>query len=285
MREVGLSLLTPNGDIKPFSAFLNDVKAINDRYNHNYLRAEYQQAVAASQMAVRWHEFEKDGDRYDLQYRTANDSRVREEHAILHNIALNRKKYEELKKDPNYKDVEFNPVTGALKATHVGHKEHPNDKKTYFDEKLTGDDLEKECQSEIFRMGGSCILRDESKLLGKGRHATSLDAYINGSLTDIRSITEHGKDYVSQLQAKNKQIGRWNHQNPNEKASTVTLYFHEPSFFSMEKLEESVKGLKKLRKMAPVTNKPTNEFIQVRIKKILVVIRGYDGILVYNVPE
>ena len=88
MREVGLSLLTPNGDIKPFSAFLNDVKAINDRYNHNYLRAEYQQAVAASQMAVRWHEFEKDGDRYDLQYRTANDSRVREEHAILHNTTL-----------------------------------------------------------------------------------------------------------------------------------------------------------------------------------------------------
>ena len=88
LREVGLSLLTPNGDIKPFSTFLNDVKAINDRYNHNYLRAEYQQAVAASQMAVRWHEFEKDGDRYDLQYRTANDSRVREEHAILHNTTL-----------------------------------------------------------------------------------------------------------------------------------------------------------------------------------------------------
>lgn len=88
LREVGLSLLTPNGDIKPFSTFLNDVKAINDRYNHNYLRAEYQQAVAASQMAVRWHEFEKDGDRYDLQYRTANDSHVREEHAILHNTTL-----------------------------------------------------------------------------------------------------------------------------------------------------------------------------------------------------
>ena len=28
----------------------------------------------------------------------------------------------------------------------------------------------------------------------------------------------------------------------------------------MEKLEESVRGLKKLRKMAPVTNEPTNEF-------------------------
>ncbi len=88
MREVGLSLLTPGGDIKPFNTFLADVKAINDRYNHNYLRAEYQQAVAASQMAVHWNEFEKDGDRYDLQYRTAGDDRVREEHAILHNTTL-----------------------------------------------------------------------------------------------------------------------------------------------------------------------------------------------------
>lgn len=88
MREVGLSLLTSNGEIKPFNTFLADVKVINDRYNHNYLRAEYQQAIAASQMAVRWHEFEKGGDRYDLQYRTANDSRVREEHSVLHNTTL-----------------------------------------------------------------------------------------------------------------------------------------------------------------------------------------------------
>ena len=163
-------------------------------------------------------------------------------------IAINRKKYEELKKGPDYKDVEFNPETGALKATHVGHKVHLNDKKTYFDEKLTGDDLEKECQSEIFRMGGSCILRDESKLLANGKEATALDAYINGFLTDIKSVTEPTPLYKNQLNAKNSQLGRWNYQNPNEMASTITLYFHEPSFFSMEKLEESVRGLKKLRK-------------------------------------
>lgn len=88
MREIGLSLTNPDGSIKPFERFLNDVQKINDRYNHNYLRAEYNQAVAASQMAVRWHEFEQDGDRYYLQYRTAGDSHVREEHAILHNTTL-----------------------------------------------------------------------------------------------------------------------------------------------------------------------------------------------------
>lgn len=88
MRELGLSLLTDKGDIKPFNKFLDDALAINAVYNKNYLFAEYKHAVAASQMALRWHEFQKDGDRYNLQYRTAADSRVREEHALLHNTTL-----------------------------------------------------------------------------------------------------------------------------------------------------------------------------------------------------
>ena len=37
--------------------------------------------------------------------------------------------------------------------------------------------------------------------------------------------------------------------------------------------------------MNPAKNEPTDELIHVRIKKILVVIRGNDGILVYNIPK
>ena len=88
MREIGLSMVTDKGDIKPFNLFLNDVKTINNKYNHNYLYAEYNHAVGTSLMAARWLDFEKDSDRYDLQYRTANDDRVREEHALLHNTTL-----------------------------------------------------------------------------------------------------------------------------------------------------------------------------------------------------
>ena len=73
LREVGLSLLTDKGDIKPFDDFLTDVRKINAKYNHNYLYAEYNHAVGASQMAAKWHDFEQDGDRYDLQYRTAGE--------------------------------------------------------------------------------------------------------------------------------------------------------------------------------------------------------------------
>lgn len=88
LREVGLSMLTEKGDIKPFNDFLTDVKQINAQYNHNYLYAEYNQALAAAQMAAKWHDFEQDGDRYNLQYRTAGDDKVREEHAILHGTTL-----------------------------------------------------------------------------------------------------------------------------------------------------------------------------------------------------
>ena len=88
LREVGLSLLTDKGDIKPFETFRRDVETVNNRYNHNYLYAEYNHAVGASLMASRWQQIEKDGDRYDLQYRTAQDDRVREDHAILHGTTL-----------------------------------------------------------------------------------------------------------------------------------------------------------------------------------------------------
>ncbi len=88
LREVGLSLVTDKGDIKPFETFRRDVEAVNNRYNHNYLYAEYNHAVGSSLMAARWQQIEADGDRYDLQYRTAQDDRVREDHAILHGITL-----------------------------------------------------------------------------------------------------------------------------------------------------------------------------------------------------
>ena len=88
LREVGLSMLTDKGDIKPFNDFLADVKRINEQYNHNYLYAEYNHAVGAAQMAAKWHDFEQDGDRYYLQYRTAGDDKVREEHAALNGTTL-----------------------------------------------------------------------------------------------------------------------------------------------------------------------------------------------------
>lgn len=88
LKEASMLLKDDDGGFKPFDRFRRDVEAIDSTYNKNYLAAEYEFAVASSQMAVRWKDLEKDGDRYDLQYRTAGDDRVRPEHAALNGITL-----------------------------------------------------------------------------------------------------------------------------------------------------------------------------------------------------
>ncbi|AGB29740.1 phage putative head morphogenesis protein, SPP1 gp7 family [Prevotella dentalis DSM 3688] len=88
LREVGLSMLDAKGNIKPFGDFLKEVTAINEKYNKNYLDAEYHHAVRSVEMANKWIQFKEDGDRYDLQYRTAEDSKVRTSHQQLDRITL-----------------------------------------------------------------------------------------------------------------------------------------------------------------------------------------------------
>ena len=88
LSEVGLSLTNEDGSTKSWPDFYNDVKAIDGQYNGNYLYAEYNHAVHSAQMAVKWHEWEKDGERYNLQYRTAGDERVREAHRQLDGVTL-----------------------------------------------------------------------------------------------------------------------------------------------------------------------------------------------------
>ena len=76
------------GGFKSFDRFLQDVQAINASYNQNWLYAEYNFATASTQMAAKWADIERDGDKYDLQYRTALDGLVRPEHAALEGITL-----------------------------------------------------------------------------------------------------------------------------------------------------------------------------------------------------
>lgn len=82
------SLLDENGNRKPFERFLKDAQTINETYNKNYLRAEYDFVHSSALMAAKWEEFAEDGDRYHLQYRTVGDGKVRPEHAALDGITL-----------------------------------------------------------------------------------------------------------------------------------------------------------------------------------------------------
>jgi SPP1 gp7 family putative phage head morphogenesis protein len=85
--EASKLLLDDKGNLKPFSQLSHEYDKLNIAYNKNYLEAEYEFAVGSSQMAAKWNDF-ADNDRYELQYRTAGDNRVREEHAALNGTTL-----------------------------------------------------------------------------------------------------------------------------------------------------------------------------------------------------
>lgn len=88
LNEAFPSLIDENGNRKSFERFLNDVRKIDETYNSNYLRAEYNFVQTSATMAAKWEEFSRYGDRYNLQYRTVGDDKVRPEHAALNRVTL-----------------------------------------------------------------------------------------------------------------------------------------------------------------------------------------------------
>lgn len=89
LNEAFPSMVDPDtGQRKPFERFLNDVQKIDETYNANYLHSEYNFVAASAAMAAKWEQFQQDGDRYYLQYRTAHDDKVRPEHAALEGVTL-----------------------------------------------------------------------------------------------------------------------------------------------------------------------------------------------------
>ena len=88
LNEAFPSMLDDNNELRPFEDFLNDVQKVNNTYNGSYLKTEYNFARQSSLAAARWKQFEKDGNRYNLQYRTAYDDRVRTSHRKLEGITL-----------------------------------------------------------------------------------------------------------------------------------------------------------------------------------------------------
>ena len=358
--EASRLLKDDDGNFKPFEQFRRDVEAIDSTYNRNYLQAEYNFAAAASQMAVKWKEWEQDGDDYDLQYRTAGDDRVREEHAALDGITLppsdpfwnsylppngwncrcttvqvrkgkypqsdpeeaaargaactarpkqqifrfnpgkqqkifppkhpyfpkgcgncsykrlaegkdtpqcqacrtlvkvqendikrreeNRREYERLKKDPNYKYVKYDETSGAVRAEHKGHIVHDKKEERFFKELtkngkgLTSTQLERCCQSNIFGMGHTAILQNEKTYRPDGTQLPALDLNLDGKLMDIASITT-AKRYGNALMAKNRQMGNVKRQTGVE-SDSVCLYFHNPNCFSESQLLNDIEWYK-----------------------------------------
>ena len=88
LKEASELLRDSQGRVKSFNKFYQDVSAIRQKYNRNWLHAEYNFAVSSAQMASQWAEYQQDEEMANLQYRTALDDKVRPEHAALEGVTL-----------------------------------------------------------------------------------------------------------------------------------------------------------------------------------------------------
>lgn len=87
LRDLTLALQDENGKLREFSEFKEIASTIVDKYNSTWLKTEYDFAVAASQSAARWTEFEKEADLIpNLKYQTVGDDHVRASHQVLDGI-------------------------------------------------------------------------------------------------------------------------------------------------------------------------------------------------------
>ena len=87
MRDLTLALKDENGKLREFTNFKEQAEQICEKYNETWLRTEYNLAVASSQNAARWVEFEKEATVIPyLQYQTVGDGNVRDSHAVLDGI-------------------------------------------------------------------------------------------------------------------------------------------------------------------------------------------------------
>ena len=187
--------------------------------------------------------------------------------------------YLQLTKDKEYRDVEFDPETGGIKASHIGHKRNSTKERYFGEEKLTAHALEEECADTLFHAGHKVIFLDESKHDRNGRPFSALDMSVDGVVMDIRSITMDKDNYVNALTAKNKQLEKYNLRSDVERADSLCLYFHDSTMFSDARIKASIRSYNRI--MEADAKEQGQEVKQIR--KLVVVLRGERKVRHYDV--
>ena len=199
----------------------------------------------------------------DILAKCMNDATI-EEH---------RKAFDELVASGNYTETEFNPLTGAYKAIHIGHISHDNpNEDRYFAERLSATQLEKLCQDSLFNAGHTAILLDEITKATNGNILPALDLQMDGRLMDIRSITENNKHTIrNALYKKNDQIRRYQ-EATGHTSDTVCLYFYAPSLFNEKRIK---KGISEYSKMVGENRR--------NIKHVVCVVNNESHVFEYDI--
>ncbi|GGG33326.1 phage portal protein family protein [Hymenobacter glacieicola] len=82
------ALLVDGGQVSAFPSFKKEALKLHEDYNIQWLKTEYDTAVATGQMAAKWVGFQENKDKYFLKYTTSGDDRVRPAHAEWDGITL-----------------------------------------------------------------------------------------------------------------------------------------------------------------------------------------------------
>ncbi|TDN38599.1 hypothetical protein E4631_24095 [Hymenobacter sp. UV11] len=89
MRDVAAMLTDAAGNPRPYADFEAEALQVSVNYNRNWLQAEYDTAVKSAQSASQWVDIQRSKKDFPLlRYVTANDERVRHEHAGYDGVTL-----------------------------------------------------------------------------------------------------------------------------------------------------------------------------------------------------
>ncbi len=85
LQDINAILTSDKG--KSWNSFKNEVLKLNNKYNKNYLQAEWQTAKQAGYHSANWDDYQRRKDIYpNLKYQTQKDDRVRDEHLSLQGV-------------------------------------------------------------------------------------------------------------------------------------------------------------------------------------------------------
>lgn len=87
LRDLSDLLRDGKGNLRPWREFKAEASKLNLNYNQNWLKSEYQHAVASARMSGKWVRIQRDKEIFPmLRYSTVGDDRVRPEHKALDGI-------------------------------------------------------------------------------------------------------------------------------------------------------------------------------------------------------
>ena len=88
MRDLVRQLRDERGRLRSFREFRGVARTINEQYNQQWLRAEYNAAVGAARSAAQWQQHLETKERYpNLKYVAVHDERTRQSHRIWDGFA------------------------------------------------------------------------------------------------------------------------------------------------------------------------------------------------------